>query len=403
MYNKEANNNKLLDQFEKLKQYPQPKQRTREWFDYRYNRITASDTATAIDLNPYEPVESFILRKCDSNYPFYDNATVFHGKKYEPIATLLYEHIYNNKVEEFGALPSLKYSFLGASPDGICSNYTLDNKISSRLGIMLEIKCPVTRYINTKGNIFDICPFYYYCQIQQQLLCCELDICDFWQCKFTEFNSREEYLKDDFKTCINTENTEIISDTIITHTFKCKSVTINNKLKKGIILEFYPKNFIPEFETDNIEWKSKYIIPTTLDMNENEYDIFVTEMLNTNKSLLDDYYFNKIIYWKLDKTHNISIMRNDKFLLNIIPILEITWKLVLFYRKNKDKLDELRDIIEKRKKYNKFNTKFTIHNQYIINNKILFLDSNKINTAKISLNNIINNNNNNDNYDFIDD
>ena len=39
---------------------PQPEQRTQEWFDYRYNRITASDMATAIDLNPYESVEGFL-------------------------------------------------------------------------------------------------------------------------------------------------------------------------------------------------------------------------------------------------------------------------------------------------------------------------------------------------------
>jgi hypothetical protein len=74
----------LEKHFNKLKELPQPEQRTKEWFDYRYNRITASDTAAAIDLNPYEPVEGFILKKCDPNYPFRDNATVFHGKKYEP-------------------------------------------------------------------------------------------------------------------------------------------------------------------------------------------------------------------------------------------------------------------------------------------------------------------------------
>jgi hypothetical protein len=53
---------KLYEHFCKLKNYPQPVQRSKEWFDYRYNRITASDTAAAIDLNPYEPVESFILK-----------------------------------------------------------------------------------------------------------------------------------------------------------------------------------------------------------------------------------------------------------------------------------------------------------------------------------------------------
>ena len=54
---------KLEKTFQKLWNTPQPEQRTKEWFDFRYNRITASDTAAALDENPYEPVESFILKK----------------------------------------------------------------------------------------------------------------------------------------------------------------------------------------------------------------------------------------------------------------------------------------------------------------------------------------------------
>ena len=91
----------LEEQFTYLYELPQPSQRTKDWFDYRYNRITASDTATAIDCNPYESVESFICKKCDPNFPFLDNDFVFHGKKYEQIATSLYEHLYNTKVTEF--------------------------------------------------------------------------------------------------------------------------------------------------------------------------------------------------------------------------------------------------------------------------------------------------------------
>jgi hypothetical protein len=85
---------KLEDHFQKLKNLPQPEQRTKEWFDYRHNRITASDTAAAIDLNPYEPVESFILKKCDPDHKFLDNQNVYHGKKYEPIATSIYEYLF---------------------------------------------------------------------------------------------------------------------------------------------------------------------------------------------------------------------------------------------------------------------------------------------------------------------
>jgi putative phage-type endonuclease len=358
---------KLFDHFEKLKNLPQPAQRSKEWYDYRYNRITASDAAAAIDLNPYEPVESFILKKCDPNFPFRDNATVFHGKKYEPTATMIYEHIYNTRVFEFGALPSDTYSFLGASPDGISSKYTLDNKFSERLGTMLEIKCPVTREIHTSGKIIgDICPFYYYCQVQQQLACCSLDVCDFWQCKISEYKSRDEYLLDDCRSCSNTVGNSGVK------------MDIDSRLKKGIILEFYPKNFIPEFPDDLAEWKSKYIIPKRLDMDESQYDTWTIKMMDQYKTeypdIAKDYYFYRIIYWKLEMSHNVSINRDDKFLSNIIPILQDTWDKVLYYRNNLDKLDELKKIVEKRKKYIKINSSYQINNDQIVTNKFDILD-----------------------------
>lgn len=361
--------------FNKLKMLPQPAQRSQEWYDYRYNRITASDTASAIDQNPYEPVESFILKKCDPNFPFRDNDNVYHGKKYEPVATMIYEHIYNTRVYEFGALPSEQYKILGASPDGICSKYTLDNKFSDRLGTMLEIKCPVTRAINTSGKtIGEICPYYYYCQVQQQLSCCALEVCDFWQCRLSEYHNREEYLAD---------------NTIPFNTFgnNCEKMEIDKRLKKGIIIEFYPKQFIPEFDGDNIRWKSKYIYPKRMDMDSVQYDMWTIKIMNEYKTLYPDidkdYYFNKIIYWNLESSHNLPIKRDEKFMDAILPILEDTWKKIVYYRKNLNKLPELQEIVNKRKKYNKFNTSYKIHNETIVKNKILFLDDSFNHTSLI--------------------
>ena len=87
------------------------------------------------------------------------------------------------------------------------------------------------------------------------------------------------------------------------------------------------------------------------------------------------YYFNKIIYWKLEKSHNVSIPRNIPFLEKIIPILEITWSKVVYYRKNQDKLDELKDIVKKRKKYVKINANYKLNN-YLLTDKIKFLNNN---------------------------
>ena len=369
----------LQEHFNKLKNLPQPEQRTKEWFDYRHNRITASDTAAAIDLNPYEPVESFIKKKCDPNHKFLDNANVYHGKKYEPIATSIYEYIFNNKVVEFGALPSEKYSILGASPDGICSSSSLDYKFSPLLGRMLEIKCVVQRKIYTSGKIAgEICPFYYYCQVQQQLECCDLDYCDFWQTKIIEYKSRTDYIADDCNDTFHTigvNKDKIYSD--------CKEIQIDNKIKKGVIIKFLPKVWTPESDNDLMEWKSKFIYPTNLLMNESEYDAWIANTLTdwqTNyQDIAETHYFEKIVYWKMTISHNITIERDKKFFQNILPILNDTWEKVLYYRNNIDKLYELRDIIKKRTKYNKVNTQITINND-LVKKKVLFL--NYPNTAK---------------------
>ena len=357
----------LEDQFQKLKALPQPEQRTKEWYEYRHNRITASDTAAAIDENPYEPVEGFILKKCDPDHQFLDNANVYHGKKFELIATKIYEHIYNTQVFEFGALPSATYPLLGASPDGIASCKTLNNKFSEKLGTMLEIKCvaPNGRTIETSGEIRGhICPYYYYLQVQQQLECCELEICDFWQCKLIHYKSREDYLVD---KCLNT-----------VHTFGTdgKKMKIDSKIKKGMLLQFFPFKWEAQFDGDEKEWKSKFIYPPRLDMTEKEYDEwFVRTMasFNTNE-MAKDYYFHKIIYWKLEQSHNQPIERDRKLFARILPVMEQTWKRVEYYRNNLDKLGELKEIVERRKKYIRTVTDFTI-NTDIIKNKVLFLDT----------------------------
>jgi putative phage-type endonuclease len=357
---------KLENHFQKLKNLPQPEQRTKEWFDYRHNRITASDTAAAIDLNPYEPVESFILKKCDPDHKFLDNENVYHGKKYEPIATLIYEYIYNIKVIEFGALPSEKYKILGASPDGICSSITLDHKFSKMLGRMLEIKCTTSRHIYTSGRIHgNICPYYYYCQVQQQLECCDLEECDFWQCKIIEYKSRNDYLSD------------LCDDTIHTVGTNDEQISIDNKIKSGIILKFLPKKWEPEFDGDNIDWKSKFIYPPRLDMDIVEYDSWVmntlTNWMTHYNELSETYIFEKIIYWKLKLSHNVLIKRDTTFFRNIYPLLEDTWSKVLYYRSNLDKLNDLKSIIEKRKKYKKFDTEIIVNDNKILENKIDFL------------------------------
>lgn len=364
---------KLDAHFNKLLNLPQPEQRTKEWFNYRNSRITASDTATAIDMNPYEPLESFIINKCIPN-PFHDNEYVYHGKKYEEIATLYYQHLYNTKVTEFGCLPSEKYDFLGASPDGICSNSTLDGKFSEMLGVMLEIKCPFTRNILTKGPIIGhICPFYYYCQVQQQLECCDLNRCDFWQCKIVEYESREEFLNDkkfNPKITFGTEG---------------ELLEFNKVTAKGCLIQLLPFKFEKLFEEDLLKYKAKFIYPTNLNMNQKELDKWIADTIDNWKikypQWADDHYFDKVLYWKIPKSHNVSIMRDKEWFSQVYPILKDTWEKVKYYRKNLDKIEDLQKIVDKKKKFY-MKTDFKISN--FNSNKTLFLDLAPKSNSKIT-------------------
>ena len=115
----------------------------------RKNMITASCAAQVIGENPYpnQSPDDLILDKLDLGKPYSDNKFVHHGKKYEEIAKR-YEEIYNVKVEEYGLVPHISkpiIPFIGASPDGIASHYTLQNEFSPMVGRMLEIKCPFSR------------------------------------------------------------------------------------------------------------------------------------------------------------------------------------------------------------------------------------------------------------------
>ena len=102
------------------------------------------------------------------------------GIKYEPIAVKIYEKLKKTKVNEIGLIEHPKIKWLGASPDGILN-----------CGKLLEIKCVWKRRLKEK----DVEP-YIWIQIQIQLECCDLDVCDLFECKFIEYKTKRDYMND---------------------------------------------------------------------------------------------------------------------------------------------------------------------------------------------------------------
>ncbi len=195
----------------KLFNLPQPPQRSKEWFIQRNKQITASEVASCLFLkkevikaynetfpkaiikenplkgaNSYESLDEYIKKKCNvyysNNYePFKDTIYTLHGKLYEPIAARFYSINKKTKINDFGLITHSKLPWLAASPDGITNE-----------GVMLEIKCPLSRKINTDGI-----PFGYWLQTQIQMEVCDLDECDFLECEIAEISKEEFIMVDD--------------------------------------------------------------------------------------------------------------------------------------------------------------------------------------------------------------
>lgn len=284
----------------KLMKIYQPEQRSKEWFELRKEKITASSAASLLikdkltceayikefDLpesfadnkpaNPYSSKTEYILTKCGVN-KFTGSVATYHGTMFEQIACDLYSKRSGKNVIEFGLLPHPEISFLAASPDGITED-----------GVMLEIKCPYRRKIN------GVIPFYYWVQIQLQLEVANLKRCDYLECELEELKGLNAY----------------------------QNVILEEGQEKGLFLEIRPKNLRDRSE-------SRYIYP-----DKNEQNLLswsekkMKKFVNTEKNTIS------IVYWKLNKYAVIRTVRNKEWFNHIIKILEKEWQDVLHYKHN---------------------------------------------------------------------
>lgn len=166
------NNIEILNELIKR---PLIKQRSPEWFKLREDKLTASDLYDAVN-NPLS-----LAKKKLKGITFNSNLipALKWGTMFEPMAIRIYSNMKNKRIHEFGLIINEEIENFGASPDGITED-----------GIMIEIKCPISRKIED-GNI----PKKYYYQIQGQLAVCNLDKCDYIECEFVLYEDEDEYLK----------------------------------------------------------------------------------------------------------------------------------------------------------------------------------------------------------------
>ena len=212
------------EKLKKLKLLDLPEQRSPEWYAMRKEKLTASSIASAIGKCHFTTREELILSKIEDK-PYESNPITEWGVKYEDIAILFYEELYNVKVLDFGLIPHPTFKAFGASPDGICDDTGNDEYVSR----MVEIKCP------PKRKFTKTCPPHYLMQVQGQLEVCDLDHCDFFQVKIEEYDNYDDYLKDIF----------VDDDKILpgrTYLNYPKGVTVSYRKKDEIKLTYlYPK------------------------------------------------------------------------------------------------------------------------------------------------------------------
>lgn len=170
-------------QLKHLKSLPVVVQRSDEWFDMRKNMLTASDTYNAIIKS-----KTLVKTKAKKIVKRIKAPALTWGIMFEPVATNIYAKENNDiKVYDFGVIRSTDkdIEFYGASPDGITA-----------LGVMLEIKCPISRKIQD-----DYVKKEYMAQVQGQMAVCKLTDCDFAEFEFEIVETKEEFLKLEEKYC----------------------------------------------------------------------------------------------------------------------------------------------------------------------------------------------------------
>jgi len=293
----------LAKKIQGLREIPQPVQRTPDWYKFRWNLITASNAWKAFESQStinqliYEkcqPLKDFSIANDDEEIKMVNTNTTLHwGQKYEPLSVMLYEHIYNSKVEDFGCIQHPKYSFIGASPDGI-----IIESETGRYGRMLEIKNIVNREIN------GIPKKEYWIQMQLQMEVCDLDECDFLETKFIEYPDYESYKNDSSLATFKGEN------------FNSFTTTTSGNYK-GIIIYFHTKEGNPHYE----------YMPLNCWTPEN-VSKWEETMVNKYESEPYNYIFMKFIYWKLEKLSCVLVLRSRDWFSKNVGQLEKVWKTI---------------------------------------------------------------------------
>jgi putative phage-type endonuclease len=307
----------LIDnKFKIINSHSSHAQRSMEWYQFRWQRLTASDLAKAIgekgdksrlDLiyQKAMPLEQYIKKR--EGFSLGGQPAIQHGVCFESVATALYE-LYNNlTVKEYGCLPHISIDYLAASPDGICDSRESNMNYHGR---MLEIKCPYSRIIT------GIPKLEYYMQVQLQLEVCDLEYCDFLECDIRTYSGMRSFLDD----------SPLLPNGDVSY-----NLTRSGK-KKGVLYEYIEKSTGTDKNT-----KYKYCPLTYTDEEVSQW------IINTKDEIMNNPINIPIgcKYWWIEEYHVTFIKREQEYFNNMKIKLNEFWRTVLYYRNNPKNIEEL--------------------------------------------------------------
>ena len=171
-----------------LKLYGKADQRTDAWLLKRSEMITASEVSKAFASATPSARKEMLVRKVNPKESMGQGPSMtacLWGTQFEPIAKEIYANLQGGaNVVDTTCVVHPKYPFLGASPDGIV---LMKNPLDPDWGKLVEFKCPISRKFTQDTAIPDA----YYHQMQMQMECTDIDMCDYCEMQFTRCNQTD--------------------------------------------------------------------------------------------------------------------------------------------------------------------------------------------------------------------
>ena len=295
----------------RIREIPQAKQRSTEWYETRHNLLTASNlwkvfgTPAQYNSLVYEKCLSIeTIRSEKKTMSIDSNSPLQMGVKYEPVSIMLYEKLYGTRVSDVGCIPHPQYPFIGASPDGINMTPGLP-----RYGRMIEVKNIVNREIT--GVPLE----HYWIQMQLQMEACDLEECDFIETRFKEINETNT-LFDVIKT---------VSEDDLTNTLEDGSMTESVKIPKGTPPMGCILYFLPRVNADSEIVPEYAYMPLDIEV----YSSAELEWVNQQRTAHPYHILFRQTYWVLDQFSFVLVRRNREWFRAALPKIEEAWNTIV--------------------------------------------------------------------------